>query len=1289
MSKKKLFTKKSIIGLTLAALVAVGAGYGIYTKSAQSKASNFNEVYATGLEAPSMEDEAWFNENAVVINNAEDYYDLTEDGELDEVYNDEDVKEKQEKDAELDTTLSSSVDNSKSKYFPPVLTQGSVGSCCSFANVYYQFTYTYNKQHDIESKGDENVFSPMWSFTQCSMNPQPIAKLLIEKGAVHVSDIPINTDQDLYDDGTYPRLNVYGTEAIQTEAINHRIGGIYTIPNILGSDILSPDDEQLIPIKTALDNGELLTFSTDVYAYSYNYKIDYNSSDDIYKGTSNKKYKGDIICARCDNKTGGSHRMTLVGYDDNIWVDINKNGEKEIGEMGAFKIANSWGTGWGNKGFLWVSYDAMNLLSSVSENSAITLSPSKAYPFSEIMGYIPTNVTTNQYIQFDISSNEILVNPDNSSLCASNGQDDYSYTMYNFENVGSKLSNGKYTATLVYPLNNVIADVNSSNLKNYEWKMRVDFNSLETDVTISNVKIVDKETKKQYRDKLKADTIFTNEIKDIDINLVDVSSGDETVIYYAGYSNPYIHYCVDGGNWTNVPGIAMEKTSEMSGFTHKAVIELNKADGVTVCFNDGNNNWDSANGNNYRFEKGVYTYKQGNITKISEGTTTDKFDAVLKTNKYGVLKVGENITLSAKAYGTNDSAMYRFGYIDKAQGTETIIADYSANDNASVTFNTSGLYHLFADVKDNNGNQIRKYIYNFDVEQPVISYISCDLSTPQRKGKNITFNADVRYVPVNGEVVAIAIDSNGNEEVIGTVKNSSVTWKPNKLDTYTIVIRVIKDNKVLAENTYWSKFKIITDDLTFMINDFSFSSDDLVMQDYTYLHADINSEKSYTIELGYINENGDKVALYNGSNNYAPTVTMPYASGNITFYLKATDESGATAYKEKQYTVHKFTIDDITVNPSGKIYEGETVTFTTKTSYERSYRFPNTRYFKITNKATNEVENLSNYYDDVTWTPAKAGKYTIECTINSYKTGSDTYTFDYEVYKKVNNDLYIDSVVPSIASPAKVGDSIYFDVNRVNETVNDSNYITYSIVNTDTNETGEYRENIYTDTERMIWTPDKAGNYKINITFVAGDKTADYTLDYVVKELPANNTVTIYYKGFSTPYMHYNVNGNWTNVPGIAMTPSTEVTGYTHKAVIELPEGTSSLTACFNDGNNNWDSNNGRNYTFSLGEYTYSNGTIKRLGVENTSTTIYYSGYSNPYIHYCINGNWTNVPGVNMEKTSELSGYTHKITIDMNDASSLTACFNDGYNNWDSNNGANYTFGIGTYCYKNGKITTK
>jgi hypothetical protein len=63
--------------------------------------------------------------------------------------------------------------------------------------------------------------------------------------------------------------------------------------------------------------------------------------------------------------TVNSHAMTIVGYDDTVWVDLNGNGMVDTGEMGAFKVANSWGTSFANSGFIWVSYDALKDVSVV------------------------------------------------------------------------------------------------------------------------------------------------------------------------------------------------------------------------------------------------------------------------------------------------------------------------------------------------------------------------------------------------------------------------------------------------------------------------------------------------------------------------------------------------------------------------------------------------------------------------------------------------------------------------------------------------------------------------------------------------------------------------------------------------------------------------------------------------------------------------------------------------------------------------------------------------------------
>jgi hypothetical protein len=51
--------------------------------------------------------------------------------------------------------------------------------------------------------------------------------------------------------------------------------------------------------------------------------------------------KGDQIYSTPDGVQAGGHAMVVVGYDD---------------QRSAFKVINSWGTGWGDHGFGWIAY---------------------------------------------------------------------------------------------------------------------------------------------------------------------------------------------------------------------------------------------------------------------------------------------------------------------------------------------------------------------------------------------------------------------------------------------------------------------------------------------------------------------------------------------------------------------------------------------------------------------------------------------------------------------------------------------------------------------------------------------------------------------------------------------------------------------------------------------------------------------------------------------------------------------------------------------------------------------
>lgn len=230
---------------------------------------------------------------------------------------------------------------------------------------------------------------------------------------------------------------------------------------------------------------------------------------------------------------------------------------------------------------------------------------------------------------------------------------------------------------------------------------------------------------------------------------------------------------------------------------------------------------------------------------------------------------------------------------------------------------------------------------------------------------------------------------------------------------------------------------------------------------------------------------------------------------------------------------------------------------------------------------------------------------------------------------------------------------------------------------------------------------------------------ADIEVETTKSSIPAgNNKLELYYNNnWADTYVHYCVEGgSWTNAPGVKMT---DVTSDWAKVTIEM-SGATSLTACFNDGSNNWDNNSNKNYTIANGVYTVSNGkittgapsalnqtTTKATTTQKATTqkatepateapteaptvgnqlTVYYkSSWTNSYIHYQAgNGTWTDAPGVKM--TNAGNGYA-QATIDLGNATTATACFNNGSGQWDNNSNQNYKISAGTYTVADGKIT--
>ena len=229
------------------------------------------------------------------------------------------------------TSLPSSVDLSTSPCFPPIGNQGSIGSCTAWASTYYQYSYEVNKLNNVTSTADRVIYSPKWTYNNINSGVDNGSSytnaytLLKNQGAVTLNEFPYSSSgYDLQDLPTYD-----GAIEDMRNALNTRLSfyGTYTISGS-GTVITSNKDSDLNQVKTALNNGKVLTFQT---YNDFNYK----------KGTGN--WSNTKLVYRCyDAPNSGSHAMTIVGYDDSVTCDINGNGTIEAGERGAFKVINSW-----------------------------------------------------------------------------------------------------------------------------------------------------------------------------------------------------------------------------------------------------------------------------------------------------------------------------------------------------------------------------------------------------------------------------------------------------------------------------------------------------------------------------------------------------------------------------------------------------------------------------------------------------------------------------------------------------------------------------------------------------------------------------------------------------------------------------------------------------------------------------------------------------------------------------------------------------------------------------------
>ncbi|NQU27699.1 MAG: immune inhibitor A, partial [Candidatus Marinimicrobia bacterium] len=218
----------------------------------------------------------------------------------------------------LDRDYRSSIDLSAD--FPPIRSQGSQGSCVAWAAGYYYKAYQEWQEHNWDLGSEDHQFSPAFIYNQINggqdegSQPSDAFKLLIDNGCATWSEMPYNQ---------YQFTNLPSEETYES-ALNYRSEEVYSL------DL----NTQLLDLKNHLLNGNIAVIAISIYDHFYNIS------------SHNYTY---CVSTMIGERLGG-HAITICGFDDN---QVTEDG------LGAFKIANSWGIGWGENGYFYMSYEAV------------------------------------------------------------------------------------------------------------------------------------------------------------------------------------------------------------------------------------------------------------------------------------------------------------------------------------------------------------------------------------------------------------------------------------------------------------------------------------------------------------------------------------------------------------------------------------------------------------------------------------------------------------------------------------------------------------------------------------------------------------------------------------------------------------------------------------------------------------------------------------------------------------------------------------------------------------------
>jgi hypothetical protein len=205
------------------------------------------------------------------------------------------------------------------QFAPTPGNQGQTGTCVAWSSAYHARTISESVRLNRTNINqiNANVFAPSFVYNQIRKEPgcekgtfiHEALELLSTKGVPLYKDLPFDCDKIIADNDI-------------NSASTHKIEGYKILFNI-------NDNNKILPVKKSLSEHRPVLIGMMCAESFFEAKGVWQPKQEEY-----------------GNQFPG-HAMVTIGYDDNAYG-------------GAFLIMNSWGTEWGNQGFIWIRYTDYN-----------------------------------------------------------------------------------------------------------------------------------------------------------------------------------------------------------------------------------------------------------------------------------------------------------------------------------------------------------------------------------------------------------------------------------------------------------------------------------------------------------------------------------------------------------------------------------------------------------------------------------------------------------------------------------------------------------------------------------------------------------------------------------------------------------------------------------------------------------------------------------------------------------------------------------------------------------------